>query len=308
MLNGITIQVKWKGAWMIGLILPLFFSCEKNIDLKVASNESLLVVEAYINNALPEYNYGVLSRSQDYYSPSFQSVPVRNAMVTITEGIRQADFSYLWDTASRVSLKEQDLDTLPPIYRVGVYFDPKVFTNPLLALRGKFGKYYLLQIDADGKKYSAITQVMQPVVVDSISVGYPFVNDSGLNKKRITVNYKDPDTLGNRQFYFWKFRDNSYKFGWAGLFKSRAPGVDDLTNGEYIRLTHPQGFELGDTVSYFMASLPRDVYQFWDSYNKARDNNGPFSTPITLVTNVAGNAVTGCFSGYGISTKVVVIR
>jgi hypothetical protein len=160
----------------------------------------------------------------------------------------------------------------------------------------------------DGKEYESITKIIQPVLLDSVTSGFPFVDDSSRNKVRITANYRDPDTLGNSQFYFWRFKENRTGFGWASLTKSRAPGTDDLANGQYIRLTHPQGFDVGDTVNYYLASVPRDVYRFWDSFNKARDNNGPFSTPVTLVSNIKGDGVIGCFSGFSISSKTIITR
>ncbi len=293
---------------LFAMLLFVLSSCEKKFDIALQPNQQQVVVEAYINNEIPAYNYVVLSRSQDYYAPNFQSIPVENAIVTITEGIRQPDFSYSWDMASKTQMTELNLDAVPPLFRKGVYFDAKLFLNPSQALTGKTGKYYLLEILADGKQYSSITQVMEPVLIDSLSSGYPFVDDDNNNKLRITVNYQDPDTLGNAQFYFWRFKDNRNNFGWAGLTRSRAPGIDDLTNGEYIQLTSVPGFDVGDTVNYYMASVPRDVYRFWDSYNKARNNNGPFSTPITLLTNINGEGVTGCFSGFSISSKAIILK
>ncbi|RYG32410.1 MAG: DUF4249 family protein, partial [Chitinophagaceae bacterium] len=82
-----------------------FSSCEKNIDIDVKTNQSLLVVEGYINNEMPEMNYVILSRSMDYYSPDFQSLAVAGAKVTITEGTRTGE-NYKWNEASKVQLFE----------------------------------------------------------------------------------------------------------------------------------------------------------------------------------------------------------
>ena len=298
----------------IGAILLLISSivyctsCEKVIDLEVKSNQSQLVVEAYINNEIPQYNYVVLSRSQNYFAPNFQSIPVKNALVTITEGTQNSNQQYVWDTATTRVLKEINNSTIPSIFKNGVYFDTMLFVNFSQALKGNIGKAYLLNITEGGNNYSAITKLITPVPIDSLTLGFEFLNDSNQRQVRITNHYKDPDTLGNAQFYFWRFSSNSKNFGWGAFTKSRAPGTDDLSNGEYIRLTHPQGFSVNDTVNYFMASVTRDVYQFWDSFNKARDNNGAFSTPVTLLTNIKGTNVTGCFSGYALSTKTIITR
>lgn len=285
-----------------------FHSCEKNIDIDVRPGTQQLVVEAYINNLLPQYNYVVLSRSQDYFAPDFRSIPVAGASVAITEGVKNNDGTYTWNPSAKITLLESDLDTIPSVFRNGVYFDLRVYKDPPRAMTGRTGKSYLLEITADGKQYSAITSLVQPVTVDSLTSGFPFVNDAGDSLFRITNHYKDPDTTGNVQFYFWRWSENKTNFGWGGFTKSRAPGTDDFANGEYIRLTHPQGFSKSDTVNYYMASVTRDVYKFWDSYNKARDNVGPFSTPVNLITNIKGENVTGCFSGLALSTKTIVIK
>lgn len=288
-------------------VVTLFTACEKEIDLDLPPGKPQLVVEAYINNLRPEYNYVILSKSQDYFAPDFQSIPVAGATVNITEGQLVAG-QIVWDAANKITLSELTIPNIPPAFRRGVYFDTKLITSPTTSLLGKVGKYYLLEVQAEGKEYSAITTLLPTVPVDSLSSGFPFVDEEGKNKLRITNNYKDPDTIGNRQFYYWRFRDNRNNFGWGGLTKSRAPGTDDLTNGQYIRLTHPQGFLVGDTVNYYMASVTTDVWNFWDSYNKARDNDGPFSTPVTLKSNISGTDVTGCFTGLSLSTKTIILR
>jgi hypothetical protein len=291
----------------IAMSLLLLTGCEKEIELDVKPAPIQLVVEGYINNLMPEYNYVLLSRTQNFFTPNFAGTPVRNAIVTITEGNLQADESVVWDPASRTTLRELSLPLLPASFSSGAYFDPRLLTNPSQSLIGRPGKAYLLEIEADGQRYSATTQLLTPVTVDSITGGFPFTEDDSIPKLRITNHYQDPDSIGNRQQYYWRFRDNRTTFGWGALSRSRAPGRDDLVNGEYIRLTHPQGFLRGDTINYYMASVTAEIWNFWDSYNKVRDNNGPFSTPVNLGSTIKGNDVIGCFSGFSLSTKTIIL-
>ncbi|HMO62669.1 MAG TPA: DUF4249 family protein [Ferruginibacter sp.] len=290
------------------LVLLCFYACEKDIDIAIKPAVTQLVVEAYINNEIPQYNYVILSRSQNYFAPDFRSIPVSDARVTITEGQQNSDGSYTWNPATTTILEEADEGSAPSAFTRGIYFDKKLISDTAHALKGVIGKSYLLQIEAEGNQYSAVATLVVPVIVDSLTQGYPFVNDIGDSLFRITNHYKDPDTLGNVQFYMWRWSTVKNNFGWGGLTRSRTLGIDDYTNGEYIQLTHPQGFSKTDTVNYFMASVTRDVFKFWDSFNKARENVGPFSTPVNLVTNISGTNVTGCFSGFAISSKTIVIR
>lgn len=290
------------------LFCVCFISCEKDFDIKVDANKPQLVVEAYINNQMREYNYVILSRSLDYLSPNFQSTPVSKANVFITEG-EVINNKYVWNPATRLQLYEVDLPSVPADFTKGIYFDPLLMTNAQHALLGTAGKSYLLEISEGGNQYSAVTNLLHPVPIDSVTVGYEYFdkNDS-TTKIRLTNHYKDPDTLNNTQFYYYRFYDNRNSFGWGALSKSRTAGTDDLTNGQYIHLTHPRGFIAPDTINYYMASVTRDVYNFWDTFNKARDNNGPFATPVTLSSNIQGTNVTGCFSGLSLSSKTIIIR
>jgi hypothetical protein len=300
----------------ITLILAgfLFNSCEREFDINIKTSEPQLVVEGYINNSMPLYNYVILSKSKNYYEPGFQNTPVTGALVTVTEGVLLPGNQYQWDETSTRQLKEARLPQLRNAALPGFYFDPTLATDSAKALKGKPGKHYLLQIEAEGKKYSAITAILFPIPVDSLTSEFHYMDkeedkDTTIEKARITVHYKDPDTIGNTQLYYWRHWGNRNSFGWGALGSNRyTPGTDDLVNGQYLHLTHSYGFVLGDTVEYFMASVERKVYNFWDSFNKARNNGGPFATPVTLLNTISGDNVTGCFSGFSISTKTIIVK
>ncbi len=154
-----------KGRLLIiiaGLVTIFLTACEKDFDISVKANQPLLVVEGYINNEMPQLNYVVLSRSMDYYSPNLQSTAIAGATVTITEGTLAADKSYTWNPATKVQLYEANSNVnsrqVPTSKsQAGLYFDPRLVTDSAHALKGKTGKYYLLEIEADGQHYSAIT-------------------------------------------------------------------------------------------------------------------------------------------------------
>lgn len=294
------------------LLLTAMIACERDFDIEVKANKQQLIVEGYINNVLPLYNYVVLSRSQGYYATDLQNIPVTGATVSITEGVLLQNNTYAWDTINRTFLKEVQIPQLPAGAARGFYFDPKVVNDSTHALRGKPGKYYRLDIDAEGKHYFSITAMLPLITVDSITSGFYYedMEDSvKVTKARLTVHYLDPDTVGNTQLYYWRYAGNKSNFGWGGLGTNRfVSGTDDLVNGQYINLTHPFGFVLSDSVSYYMASVERKVYNFWDSYNKARNNGGPFATPVKLLNTIQGEDVIGCFSGFSMVAREIVVQ
>lgn len=305
----------WRKIIFTASILLSLTACEKNIDISVKANQPQLVVEGYINNLMPEMNYVILSRSMDYYSPDFQSTAVRDAVITITEGALAPDNSYRWAPATRVQLYEANATASRSArqansrFSEGIYFDPRLVTDSAHALKGRVGKYYLLEIETGDKHYSAITALPQPATLDSITCGFTYVDaEDNIEKSRVTLHYQDPDTLGNAYLFYWQNWGNRTNFGWGGMGTSwRNTGVDDLTNGQYMRVTQGGSFEVGDTVTYHMASVTRDVHAFWETFRDARNNNGPFSTPVTLTNKINGENVTGCFSGFSITSKTVVI-
>jgi hypothetical protein len=296
------------------LMMGLLSSCEKDIAIDLKDNEPQLIVEAYINNLMPEYNYVILTKSMDYFSPDFQGLAVSNAQVTITEGEIAADGTYRWNPSSRIVMEETNNSGIPPEYRQGLYVDQRTVatlrTGPT-GLIAKPGKYYLLEISSEGKNYSAVTTLPSIITIDSLTTGHSYIDEAERNipKARVTVSYKDPDTIGNRQLFYWRQDKNRDGFGWGALSTNRRiNGTDDLTNGQYLKITQPYGFSYNELVTYYMVSVSREVYTFWDTFNKARNNDGPFSTPVELIGNIKGPNVTGCFSGFAVSTKSVVVK
>ena len=294
-------------------IFSFFTSCEKDFDINLKPNKPLLIVEGYINNELPLYNYVVLGRSQDYFNTDFENIAVTGASVSITEGRLLPNNSYEWNAGTKRELREARIPLLDNASLPGVYFDPALITDPDKALMGRPGYHYLLEIETEGEKYTATTAMLPAVPVDSLTTGNYYMDDledgSIVQKGRITVHYKDPDTIGNTQLYYWQAMSEDPQFGWGAMGAGRySPGTDDLVNGQYIRLTHGNGFEMGDSVVYHMASVERKVYNFWDSFNKARSSGGPFSTPATISSTIIGEDVLGCFSGFSLSSRAVRIK
>ncbi|HRO47833.1 DUF4249 family protein [Agriterribacter sp.] len=294
-------------AIIISLLL-LFTGCEKNFDIGLGHTEPQLVVEAYINTEIPAYNYVILSKSQTIENTSIASIPVKNALVKISEGSLMQNNTIVWDSSSSVILKETTLPDVPAGISDGIYTDPNLQTDPARALRGIAGKYYLLEIEVNGEIFTATAPLLSPIPIDHLSTDYHYTDEDGTSKGRITVNFKDPDTTGNCQLFYWRHSDNQKSFGWGSLgTRKRITNSDENNNGSYMRLTNSYGFVKGDSITYYMANVTRDVYNFWDSYNKARNSNGPLSTPVSLLSNISGNNVTGCFSGLAISAATIIM-
>jgi hypothetical protein len=109
--------------------------------------------------------------------------------------------------------------------------------------------------------------------------------------------------------FYWRQTKNRDGFGWGALLTERHNnGDDELINGQHVSVTQPYGYVYNEVVTYYMISVTRPVYAFWDSFNKARNNNGPFATPMRLISNLRGENVTGCFSGFTVSAKTITVK
>lgn len=294
-------------CFLSSVTLLLFAGCEKNINISLPSGSPQLVVEAYINNEIPEYNYVILSRSQTLDNADIRSIPVKNALVKITAGDVQSNRTVRWDSNSTVVLREVAIPGAPESISDGVYTDPVLHSSPEQALHGETGKYYLLEIEVDGKYYTAVTTLLPPIPI-SLSTGFQYTETDGIEKGRITVLFNDPDTTGNCQLFYWRHGGNRNSFGWGSLGTSkRITNSDETNNGDYTNITNSYGYVKGDHITCYMAHVTRDVYNFWDSYNKARSSGNLLSTPASLQNNISGENVTGCFSGLSISSATIVM-
>lgn len=274
------------------IVLLLFgvvalFSCEEEIEVDVPGNANSLVVEAYINDRFPALNYVILTRSVDYFSAAGGYVPVKDAQVFVTEGtVNGADTS--WDISTRKQLVEVRTDTVR-----GFYMDPAQ------QLLGKQNHVYLLEITSDGKSVRGTTSIPALVPLDSMT----FTRER--REATITLHYNEPVAINNNYFIIYRNGSDSTIRTW-GFHTGAFTFSDDFINGEYRRQTLFTKFNAGDTVNLWMSSIDRLSYNFWESFDDANRNGGPFATPVSVESNITGGI--GCFTGMSTDYKRVVIR
>lgn len=263
------------------------FSCEEEIEVDIPGNANSLVVEAYINDRYPALNYVILTRSVDYFSAAGGYVPVKDAQVFVTEGtVNGTDTS--WDISTRKQLVEVRTDTVR-----GFYMDPAQ------QLLGKQNHVYLLEITSDGKSVRGTTSIPALVPLDSMT----YTRER--SEATITLHYNEPVAINNNYFIIYRNGSDSTIRTW-GFHTGAFTFSDDFINGEYRRQTLFTRFNAGDTVNLWMSSIDRLSYNFWESFDDANRNGGPFATPVTVESNITGGI--GYFTGMSTDYKRVVIR
>lgn len=271
----------------------VFVSCEKEIDVPLPAADSEIVVEAHINQLDPLFNYVVLTRSVDYFNPRLDAIPVSNAQVFITEGTVNGNDT-TWDDINKVQMVEVAPDTIP-----GIYFN--------VNLRGRIGFVYRLEINAEGKFIHGVTTIPQLVPLDSLTSSFTVnpVNDKDTGYF-MTIHFDEPSPMGNNYRYLFKTGGDTISFGWGSINDEDGAFNDEVVNGVYRSFTFGDRFKFNDTVSFYLTSIDRPAFNFWDSYAQARNNGGPFATPVQLKSNLTG--AIGSFTGKAVSRKRLIFK
>jgi hypothetical protein len=274
------------------LVAVLCSSCQKDIDIKLPAYTEKLVVEASIETG--KTAQVLLSMTAPYFGNVDLSDPsrffVKGAFITITDGL-------IIDT-----LKELDPNT------GYLYIGTKLF--------GQVGKSYLLTVKYKGETYSGVSNILNPIALDSIY----------FKAERDTFGYcwahfTEPKGQGNCYRWFAKrFSDQFYVAPYNSAFDDK---FVDGTSFDFSYERPPQPGErdgyadqpnagyyaIGDTVIVKFCTIGNAEYLFWRSYYSNRSSNGnPFAAPANIQSNITGGNVIGSFCGYSPSFDTLIIK
>lgn len=273
-------------------------SCEKEITVDLPPSEEQLVVEASINQGFSNLNYVYITRTIDYFNPNLTFNGVRNALVYITAGnINGNDTNF--STANRVQLFDINntpvVDSLLPGFS-GLYWSA--------ALNPQVGVPYLLEIEVEGKRITGITTIPNPIVIDTLYYRVEINQQEGDTDVYVTFEYTDGAEQNNYRLFGYRGY-NPFLLAWGSADFAREFDDEFLNNG--VRpYTFFRPFDYGDTLNLYLTSIGRKEYLFWQSYDQAKDNGGPFATPISVKSNIKG--AIGSFTGYGVSYNRTILR
>lgn len=271
------------------LTLALLSACEKDIDIKVPEDDEKIVVEAYVNNLYSNLNYVIITKTVNYFNPDFSLKGFGNATVKIGEGSIVTPGDTTWKTYTMV----------------GSPFLEGFYNND--SLKGKVGHVYKLEIWLNNAYYYSYTTIPQVVPIDSLTQDtVPNVSSS---RRFLTVHFDEPQSIGQNYRMMLQYAQVPGFNAWGDIADSNQTFFnDDNANGLYRHVTYLRTFQVGDTIQYYIANMDRSTYNFWQSYESARQNGGPFATPIQLRSNVIGKNVIGGFSGYAMSQKQIIFK
>ncbi len=285
----------FSASWVLPVLLLLLNSCEKEVQLDIGEGTGKLVVEGLIETGMPPTV--LLSRSFGFLEPidpgTMSENLISGARVTVSHG------------EETMVLKE---------WAKGFYSVDTSAAAPYFV--GENGKFYDLRIEWEGQVYEARTKIPHPVILDSVYSTLPlFPPKDNPMARQIGIRFKDPDTLGNFWRYYTRINQgpllpptnsvisDEYSNGtWVesslvlGTDRSRSVGLDSL------------GFaHVGDTVTLKWATIDRNTYDFWHSFEFSLATLGsPFASPIQVKSNLSNGAL-GIWGGYGTVYRTILI-
>ncbi len=294
-----------KKQWYIILVASVFtvlVSCESEIDIDLPPPETLVVVDATIENG--QYAKVAVTKTAPYFDvinvATLSGIFIFDAQVILSDGVVTDSLELTIDPAA-----------FPPIYYKG--------TNP--ALIGQEYKKYYLTVIALGDTLTSSTTIPGIVPVDSITWEQFGSNDSlGMG----WIHFNEPDSLGNYYNLLAKRQGYPYFVPIPGQSMSN----DQIANGIYVSFifgrprptpawfntasgdtTNNEGgilWRRGDTVSVKLCSIDYYSYNFLKTYDDAASSFGnPFSAPTFVASNINGGL--GGFVGIGASYQTYII-
>jgi len=284
------------------LLLVLWLSsCEKKINFDLKEAESVLAVDANIENDLPPVV--ILTNSLNYFSrldpEILEKTFVHNADVYISNGTLTHKLKeYAVPIVSGLSVYQYSIDS----------------SDLATAFTGKLNSAYSLKIVTGGKEYTATTTI--PAIAKKPDSLWwekaPFQEDT--TRIILMVRASDPPGLGNYVRYFTKRNTQPFYPGLNSVFDDQIidgttyelqvqPGVDR----NYPGAMSDNFFNRGDTITLKLCNIDKATYTFWNTWEFSSQNIGnPFASPNKIIGNISNGAL-GAFYGYGAFYKTLIV-
>jgi len=242
-----------------------FISCKKIIEVDTNNVEAQIVIEGKITDKLADQQ--ILITKTVGYSDQNVFPKVSGAVVMVTD-----------DKGSKYTFTEKS---------PGVYIQ---------AMRGIPGNTYYLNVNVDGKVYTASSKMPNNVKLDSIGVT---LNSFFGNERKIAAAYL-VDPANETNYYHFNLYVNN-------LFSKRIYVSNDrLTNGNKLRTQlyyeenddDDKGLKTGDKISIEMECIDSNIFDYWYAMSQ-QSGRGPNqgTTPANPTSNISNNAL-GYFSAH----------
>jgi hypothetical protein len=295
--------------------LATAFACEEAFIPPVVSGTDQLVVEGYIEAGdVPTPPYVLVTRSFPFFNELSQdqlsNAFVHDATVTVSDG------------TLTVVLTEICLDDIPPAVRdqlgafIGVSpdsigFNICVYLDTSFSMLGEAGKTYTLTVATGSETVTATTTIPDPVPLDTLYFTAPpgQINDT---LAQLLVRLNDPPGVHNYYRYFTRTNDGFFDRPFTSVTDDRLfdgqQFLFPLTKAEPANADFDFNtfglYRVGDETTIKWMNIDKAQFDFWNSLEFSRSNQGPFSSYTRVSHTVSG----GLGVWAGISARYYTLR
>ncbi len=273
--------IYWLFAVHCSLLLILFSSCQKVINLNLNSTAPVLVVVGTVTDQPgPPYTIN-LTQTVNFDQDNTFPV-VTGALVTIADNVGNLEVLKYTSNGNYVSS----------------------------ILQGTPGRTYTLSVTSNGKNYSAVSTMPPPVTIDTLVVdttnsGFFTIGGGGSKTKHYSViaSVKDPAGIAN----YYRFVEQV-----NGITKSNIYIVSDaFQDGQTITRRIAAGdttIHTGDTITVSLQSVDKNVYEYFRTLNETLEQASGIqvASPANPETNLSNSAL-GYFNACAVRSKRVIV-
>ncbi len=294
----------------IGISMLFLASCEEEYIPIATGDPPKYVVEGYLeagDNPTPPYL--ILTKSFDFYGAfgpdQFNDSFVHDADVKVSDGSLEITLQEIClfdlDPAIREQIAAQfgfDADSLT--------IDFCVYVDFLNQLQPQTGKTYDLKIVVDSDTISSTTRIPTPVPLDSLKFEPP-PGEPNDTLAQLTCFISDPAGVKDFYRYFVATNGGQLKTGFSSVeedlfFDGKSFGFQLFNPETESGDAEPEEFGLyfvGDTVTLKWCTIDEANFDFWNTLEFAKSNQGPFSSYTRIQSNIIGGL--GVWGGYSVN-------
>ena len=255
------------------LLLVIFFSCERVIDVDLNEAKPVIVIEGNLSYTNGELEVKI-SKTGGYFGTS----PVEKAENAVV---------YLKNVAgTRIDVAEVD----PGLYKRRNF-------------PAKHDMKYSLHVEFEGREYTAFSTLYKPVKIDSVS--YEYQPDARFFEGgyRILLYFSDPPGIDN--YYRIRISKNSEPFNSVSdiiVFD------DSRIDGKGIQLRlRALSFEKGDTANVELLTIDKNAWLYFSTLRDMANANPGSPAPANPISNFTNGAL-GYFSAWSGNKKEIIIE
>ncbi|HMG14177.1 MAG TPA: DUF4249 domain-containing protein [Saprospiraceae bacterium] len=306
--------------YRIYIIISISFflcSCEQEFVPEINNAPPDIVVEGHIeagDNALPPYI--VLTRSTPFFnkidSSTINNLFVHDAEVKVS--VDNIDYNFTEICYNTLTPEQKKIfGQLLNVNLESAGLNFCVYLEPSFQLKGEIGKTYKLNIKAGNKELSSVTTIPQFVKLDSLWFTQPPGTPSD-TLRQLYCYISDSKGISDYYRYFTAVNDGPFITGFSsvtddkffdGLYFKFALQKAKPRNVDFDPTTYGL-FHIGDTARIKWANIDKDHYDFWNTLEFNRQNQGPFSSYTRITTNIKGGL--GIWGGYSTGTYSLIVK